>query len=80
MSIYDSLNRSGFAQLYFQAAEVRHNDLTGFFSRLDAIHHGNLTRVELQQAIDAADEIREYLVRAASYMHDNEVRTVETGP
>jgi hypothetical protein len=65
MSVDNPRSPTGFAQLYFQAAKVRHAELSSFFASFDELPEKDLAAEKWSSAIYAASEILDYLERAA---------------
>jgi hypothetical protein len=70
MSSHESLGRSHFAQLYFQAAKIRQQELASFFGRFEEGPGGALRAEQVQAAQEMAAEIAEFLQRASTYMNE----------
>jgi hypothetical protein len=83
MSSHESLGRSHFAQLYFQAAKVRQQELASFFARFPEGPESPMTPAQLQAAGEMASEVAEFLERASTYMneaaHLGELRVAQQG-
>lgn len=70
MSSQESLGRSHFAQLYFQAAKIRQQELAAFFARFEEGPDGDMSAAQLQAAGEMAAEVSEFLSRVATYMNE----------
>lgn len=67
---HEALGRSHFPQLYFQAARIRTNELSEFFSRFEEGPDSGMTPAKLEAAAERAAEIHEFLQRLTAYMNE----------
>ena len=70
MIVHESLSKSHFTELYFQAAKIRGSELADFFGRFADGASCPMDAHELQEATDAAGEVYEFLQRAAMYLSE----------